>query len=106
MVVRASEGSGEDTSRECKLKLWTEVKQRKGGKLARECWKESRRNVGGAKIRGDWKEEREEFMMTRGIESYMLVLGEQQETGSYKKIERTNRETQKRDMTKERGIRI
>jgi hypothetical protein len=45
-------------------------------------------------------------MMTRGIESHMLVLGEQQETGSYKKIERTNRETQKRDMTKERGIRI
>lgn len=91
MVVRASEGSDEDTSRECKLKLWTNVKQRKGGKLARECWKESKRYVGGTKIREDWKEEREEFMMTRGIESHMLVLGEEQEAGSYNK-EYTNRE--------------
>jgi hypothetical protein len=30
-------------------------------------------------------------MMTRGIESHTLVVGEQQETGSYKKIERTNK---------------
>jgi hypothetical protein len=36
----------------------------------------------------------------------MLVLGEEEEAGSYKKIERTNRETQKTDMTKEKGIRI
>jgi hypothetical protein len=59
--------------------------------------KESRRNIGGAKIRGGWKKERDEFMTTKGIESHMFTLGEEEEAGSYKKIERTNREKKRYD---------
>jgi hypothetical protein len=36
-------------------------------------------------------------MMTKGIESNILALGEEKEAGSYKKIERTNKEKKRYD---------